>query len=365
LQGDEASEVAGVGARGQFDHGIGSRGARPFHVDGRLGIVAIVARISTGAAGAGRRMDLRERAAWVSACKPQCCTEVAPVAGAVKVGVFNDYDRLPLSRITRREKRIQIVDGGQVRGYNQVTFIAGEIAAAGKGVRGSRLVHRARHEVVQRHDSGYDRRQRGRNARVAHVGDVLLTVHFEIVNLGMEGLQHLAGRPGKFDHYPAGIDQIDGKAVRLEPSRDRRQVLLRQAVALSKLLCGEPVMEIRRLGLRKSIDIFVECLFLLGRAPQLEPQMLHRKAIRDRAAVVGRRRFGTGIAPERDEIVLVDLIRDESGSHRRHARRGGGRRRKHRYGGQERQHAGEHDRHKSGKLWNLESGATIHIPPMD
>ena len=80
------------------------------------------------------------------------------------------------------------------------------------------------------------RRQRGRDPRVAHVGDVLLTVHLEIVNLGVEGLAHLTGRPGKFDHHAAGIDQIDGKAVRFEPSRDRRQVLLRQAVALSKLL---------------------------------------------------------------------------------------------------------------------------------
>jgi hypothetical protein len=178
----------------------------------------------------------------------------------------------------------------------------------------------------------------------------------------MEGLAHLAGRPGKVDHV-VGIDQVDGKAVRFEPSRDRRQVLLRNAVALSELLCGEPVMVIRRVRIAQLIDITFKRLFALGRATQLEPQMLHRKAVSDQAAIVGRRpRFGTRIARERDEIVLVDLLRDKSASHRRPARRGGGRGSKHCHAGQKRQRDGEHNCPKSDNLRNLEGGATAHVP---
>src|SRR5208283_4403340 len=110
------------------------------------------------------------------------------------------------------------------------------------------------------------------------------------------------------------------------------------------------------------IDITFKRLFAFGRAPQLEPQMLHWKAVSDRAAIVGRRRFGTRIARERDEIVLVDLLRDETARHRRPARRGDSRRSKHCHAGQKRQRDGEHDCRKSDKLRNLEGGATAHVP---
>ena len=100
-------------------------------------------------------------------------------------------------------------------------------------------------------------------------------------------------------------------------------------------------MVVRRLGVRQFVDVTFERFFLLGRAPQLEPQMLQREAVGDRAAIVGRRRFGTRVARQRNEIALVDLLRDESARHRRHALRGGGRRGKHPRGSKNRQRTGE------------------------
>ena len=319
LQRDETSELGAIRARGQHDRGVGSRGARPLHVDGRLTIGAVDSRISAGGAAAARgRMDLRERAAGVRT-EAQRRTESIPVrvAGArcgvtasrgvvVRIAVFDDYDRLALARITPRKQRTQVVDRGQVRRHHRVTIGP----AAGKGVRGARLVHRMRHEVVQRHHSDYRRRQRRGNPRVAHVGDVLLAVHLEIVNLGVEGLPHLPGRPGKVDHV-VGIDQVDGKAVRLEPSRDLRQVPLRQSVARCELLRGQPVMVVRRFGVLEFIEVFFERLLLLGRAPQLEPQMLHWKAVSDRAAIVGHRRFWTRIAHQCHQGALVYRLGDQ------------------------------------------------------
>jgi hypothetical protein len=57
-------------------------------------------------------------------------------------------------------------------------------------------------------------------------------------------------------------------------------------------------MVIRRLRVLKFVDVFIERLFPLGRAPQLEQQMLEREVCRNRAAIVGRVRFGTRIATE-------------------------------------------------------------------
>ena len=47
-------------------------------------------------------------------------------------------------------------------------------------------------------------------------------------------------------------------------------------------------------------------LFLLWRASQLEHHVLHRKPVRNRAAVIGRCRFRACIARERDQRILID-----------------------------------------------------------
>ena len=109
-----------------------------------------------------------------------------------------------------------------------------------------------------------------------------------MVNLGVEGLAHLARIAREINHHAVGIDPVDGEAVRLEPICDGGQVLWHQSVSRSELLRGQPMMVVRRFRVLEFIEVFFECLLLLGRASQLEPQMLHRKAVIDRAAIIGR-----------------------------------------------------------------------------
>jgi len=104
----------------------------------------------------------------------------------------------------------------------------------------------------------------------------------------------------------------------LKPARNLREVPTGQSVALSELLRGQPVVVVRRFGVLEFIEVFFECLLLLGRASQLEHQVLHRNVVRNRAAIIGRRRFWARIARERDQRILVDRGGDE----RRHSRVG-------------------------------------------
>ena len=139
-------------------------------------------------------------------------------------------------------------------------------------------------------------------------------IHREIVNRGMESLAHLPGVTREIDHRRVRIGAVDDEAVRLKPARDLREILFGQSVALAELLRREPLMVIRRVGIFEFIEIFFERALLLGAAPQLEHHVLHREVGGNRAAVVSRRRFGTRIACERDQRILVDRGGDE---HRR------------------------------------------------
>src|ERR1700758_801620 len=94
----------------------------------------------------------------------------------------------------------------------------------------------ARLEVMQRDDAHDHRRQCRGNLWVAHVSNMLLTVHFQVVDFRAEGFPHLARRTRKIDHHSIGIDQIHGESMRLEPQFDRIDVLLRYPKVLSKLL---------------------------------------------------------------------------------------------------------------------------------
>src|SRR5208282_5928394 len=110
-------------------------------------------------------------------------------------------------------------------------------------------------------------------------------------------------------------------------------------VLLSEFSGGEPVMVIRGFWVGKLIGISIQRPLPFGRALEQEPQVLQRKVVSDGAAIIGRIRFGPRVAAKRDEIALVDLLRDESPSRRRHALRGGNPRREHRGGGQKRHRA--------------------------
>ena len=58
-------------------------------------------------------------------------------------------------------------------------------------------------KIVQGSDANHGRRQRGGNLRVAQVGDVLDTMDFEIVQLGVEGRADLSSGAGEVDDHTA------------------------------------------------------------------------------------------------------------------------------------------------------------------
>ena len=183
LNRDQPAEGgSGIGAGGHLDGGIGSRGAGPLGVQFGLDIVAVGPRIETIiGAGRRRRMHRRERSAGIAG-KPEGLAERGPVGGAIHVAIFHHGDGLARAG-SAAERRSHVVDGGQVGGNHGVVG-----AAAGReGIAGPRFVVRVRHKVVHRHHAFHHLRQRFRNHRVAHVGDMFRAIHVELVDLGVEG----------------------------------------------------------------------------------------------------------------------------------------------------------------------------------
>src|SRR5262249_36993062 len=90
-------------------------------------------------------------------------------------------------------------------------------------------------------------RKRRRNFRVAHIGNVLFTVDFEIVDLGTKGLAYLCGRPRKIDYRSTGIDHVDGETMGLKPIGNRAQVLVRQTEPVPEFRRIQPPVEVRRI----------------------------------------------------------------------------------------------------------------------
>ena len=172
-----------------------------------------------------------------------------PVAGTVRAGsavgvaVFYQDDRLALSRDTGRVERIQVVDGLGILRRDEVAVGAGfgwksRVTATADSILPRRLVHGRRFEVIQGGNPLDDWRQRRRNLRIAHVGDMLLAVDVKLVDLCVEGLAELGRRTREVDQDLAGVDLVDGKAMRFEPSGDGADVFWRHSEPLSKFTGG-------------------------------------------------------------------------------------------------------------------------------
>src|SRR5215472_10135644 len=69
-------------------------------------------------------------------------------------------------------------------------------------------------------------------------------------------------------------------------------------------------MEIWRGRCVEFLDELLQRLFLFGRAFQLKHQVLHLKAVINRAAVILSFRFGVRIPMKRDQLAFVDALGD-------------------------------------------------------
>jgi hypothetical protein len=140
-------------------------------------------------------------------------------------------------------------------------------------------------EVVQRAEPGDHRRQRRWNLRRAHVGNVFLALYFEIVNLGVEGLAHLSRCSAEDQKSLARRRGVNFKAVTLQPLADYGDILIGHSVAGAHPLCTQPLMEKRRSLIVHLVDARLHRHFLLRSSLQEHDDVLHRQAVRHRAAV--------------------------------------------------------------------------------
>ncbi len=146
-------------------------------------------------------------------------------------------------------------------------------------------------KIVQRHHPRHRRRQRRRNLRVAGVGPVLLTVHQVGVDLGVEGGLNLRLHAGKFDHSASVRDAVHLEAVRLQPSGDELQVLIRRSEVNAEFIGSEPLVVIRRSFVLLVVEQGAQGMVLLRAALQHQQHALQGQVRRR------RRRYQTGVAP--------------------------------------------------------------------
>ena len=213
-----------------------------------------------------------------------------------------------MSGKARAEKRIQVVNRRQVRRHHRVAGAAKAVRKREFRPRLMHLVHGVRFEVVQGNDSGYHGRERRGNLRIAHVGNVLLAFHLQVMDLRLKRFAHLPCCSGKINHHPAGVDHIHPKSVRLQPARNCVQVLLRHSKSLSEFLRGNPAVEIRRSFRLQLIEERLKSLLLLGSALQLKQHVLHGQALASGTPIVLDSGFGMRIAPQRDPLSFINIL---------------------------------------------------------
>src|SRR5208282_994199 len=179
-------------------------------------------------------MNLRQGAEVICA-KAQDIAEGCPVCGTVNIGVLDRCNRLSLARVSRGKKRIEVINRGKVSGHQQF------ITAPERVIRMPHI-HRVWPEIMERHHSLQRRRERGRNAGIAHIGKMAFAVYRQRMNLSMESVTYRSRSPRKIDQHCARINVIHSEPVRSKPCLDCVDVPRSCAESLSKLLRGKPVV---------------------------------------------------------------------------------------------------------------------------
>ena len=256
--------------------------------------------------------------------EPKFRAEGSPVGRRVDVGVFDDDDGLALAGVAGAKEWGQVVDGSEVAGDDSfIRAAAGGVgvvralqrggAAVNVDVRGLHsLLHGVGKEVVEADYAGDHTDQSGGDGRIHRIGDVRDAVDGEVVQGGMEGRFNCGCGAGEVNHHAVGIDLVHGEAVGLEPAGDGGDVRRRGTVLLAKLLGGEPLVKVGRVGVVERGNIGGERRFALGRALQLQQHMVQREGRIDGAKIVGWiQRRGAKVAGELGEAGIVNFLRDD------------------------------------------------------
>lgn len=283
LQRDQPAESGRIRTRRQFNCRAGSRRAGILRIQNRFAFVAVRSRIAAIiCARRRRRMHLRKRSRSKSG-KPERAAERSPIRRAEHVRIFNHHHRLPLPGNPRVKYRRQVVNRSQIGRHHRLLLRRNRIRR-----HAMHFVHRVRRKIMQRNHAHHRRSQRRGNRRIAVIRKVPHSVHFQRVNLRPKSFAHLPRMSRKIDTHTAGINHVDRKSMRFQPTGNRGHILRRQSKSLPIFLRANPVVIIRRPGRVQLVDKLVERHFLLRRAPQLQQHMLHRRIPSQSPAIVRR-----------------------------------------------------------------------------
>src|SRR5215475_4926128 len=123
-----------------------------------------------------------------------------------------------------------------------------------------------------------------------------------MMDLRLECLAHLAGRAGKINQHPAGVDHINSEALRLEPPGNGVQVCFRNTVLFAEFLCCQPMMKTgRALGV-EFVNEMLESFFLFRGTLQLEQHVFQWESVRYWSAIVFSSGLRSHVAAERDAV---------------------------------------------------------------
>ncbi len=311
VQGGQVHPVGGGGAAG--DHQIDVRQRRhrprPLHIQRGFGLVVVVRHPRIGA---------REHGGGQLVGQDGGQKQLPERGHVAAVHVRAPHHRNALARAVEMVaiQRVEVVDVGQVARHHRMH----QHAAAGEGEAGAGLAQlRARFpppadnvpgggfaHIVERNHPRHHRRQRRRNRRILGVGPVQRPAHAVAVDGGVQRRRHLPGAAGKLDHPPPRRHLLHLEAGTHQPGLHRRHIGRGRAIALAKLLGGEPMVVLGRVALAQLAQLLLQGKFLLRAAPQRQQHMLQRQRGGRGALVIAGLRLGQAIAPQAHPAGVVD-----------------------------------------------------------
>ena len=227
VAGRQVHPVGAVGGPGKHeaDAGVGGHRAGPFHVQGRLAILAVVQAVRGGAVaedlrGPGRQAELVPEGLQIRGQDRGPAHHGDAHAGAIDA---------------RLVERLEVVDGGEIPGGQVMPRLA-----VLRCHRPEALVLRPVPQVVQGHHPFHHVGQGFGDGGVLEVALVAPAVQLETADGGAEGLLHLAHGAGEHDGAAARGHLLHLEASGLEPGSDPGQGLGRGAELGPELLRGAP-----------------------------------------------------------------------------------------------------------------------------
>jgi len=158
-----------------------------------------------------------------------------------------------------------------------------------------------------------DRRERGGDLRVAHVGLSSFTVHFELVNFGVKRIPHLTNVSREFDGSTSSSHLDLLESLMRQPVANRLNVSVCWTELRAKLLWSQPFVEIGGIFALLIQHQLLQCGLLLWAALQDKHHPFHGSCIAYKALVKLRAGEGVDVALEADELRFVDGLGDARG----------------------------------------------------